>query len=57
MSFAGGKWKLWRDGDQPFPQRFTGVLSEDGRSISGRWEKQEGGRWDVDFDMTYTKVR
>jgi hypothetical protein len=56
MSFAGGEWRLWRDGDQPFPQRFTGRLAEDGQSIAGRWEKQEDGEWSVDFDMTYTRV-
>jgi hypothetical protein len=51
-----GVWKLWRDGD-PFPQRFTGRISEDGRTITGRHEKAMDGRtWETDFDITYTKL-
>ena len=56
MSLADGVWKLWRDGE-PFSQRFTGRFSEDGKTISGRWEIAEDGRtWRTDFDVTYTKV-
>ena len=56
MSLEDGVWKLWRDGE-PFPQRFTGRLSEDGRTIAGRYEKAEDGKtWTTDFDVTYTKV-
>ena len=56
MSLDEGVWKLWRDGE-PFSQRFTGRFSKDGRSIVGRWETAEdGGRWTIDFDLTYTKV-
>lgn len=56
MSLAGGVWKLWRDG-APFAQRFTGTFSDDGRSIAGRWERaDDGGAWETDFDLTYTKV-
>ena len=32
MSIGGGEWKLWRDGE-PFPQRFTATISEDGKTI------------------------
>ena len=57
MSLSDGVWKLWRDG-QPFSQRFTGTFSEDGRTITGRWEIAEDGRtWRTDLDVTYTKVR
>ncbi|HEX8647129.1 MAG TPA: hypothetical protein VF715_09505 [Thermoleophilaceae bacterium] len=55
MSLRDGIWKLWRDGE-PFSQRYTGTFSEDGRTIAGRWEKQENGEWTTDFDLTYTKV-
>lgn len=56
MSLSDGVWKLWRDGE-PFSQRFTGTFSEDGRTISGRWEAaKDGENWSTDFDLTYTKV-
>jgi len=56
MSFDGSEWKLWREGE-PFSQRFTGTLSEDGKTIAGRWEAAEdGATWRTDFDMTYTRV-
>ena len=55
MSFEGRTWKLWREGE-PFDQRMTAEVSEDGRSIAGRWERVEKGEWIVDFDLTYTRV-
>ena len=57
MSIGDGEWKLWREGD-PFPQRFTGTISEDGEQISGRWEKAEDGvNYTTDFYLSYTRVR
>jgi len=56
MSLADGVWKLWRD-DEPFAQRFTGTFSEDGRTITGRWEiAEDRTTWRTDFELTYTKV-
>jgi hypothetical protein len=55
MSFEDGVWKLWREGE-PFDQRFTGTLSEDGKTIEGRWEIKENGGWRTDFDLTYTRA-
>jgi hypothetical protein len=56
MSLADGIWKLWRDGE-PFSQRFTGEFSEDGKTITGRWEIADDGKsWKPDFDLTYRKV-
>jgi hypothetical protein len=56
MTLRAGVWKLWRD-TPGFFQRFTGTFSDDGTTISGRWEASEdGSTWDTDFDMTYTKV-
>ena len=42
MSIGNGVWKLWREGE-PFAQRFTGTFSEDGSTITGRWEIAEDG--------------
>jgi hypothetical protein len=57
MSIAEGEWKLWREGE-PFAQRFSATISDDGETIVGRWEKAMDGRtWETDFDLTYRKVR
>jgi hypothetical protein len=56
MTLADGVWTLQRDG-APFSQRFTGRFSDDGQTITGRWELAEDGRtWRTDFDLTYRKV-
>jgi hypothetical protein len=55
MSIGNGEWKLWREGE-PFNQRFTATTSEDGNSIEGRWEYDEGNGWQTDFDLVYTRV-
>jgi hypothetical protein len=56
MWIDAGEWTLKRDGD-PFPQRFVGTISEDGHTISGRWEKaEEGATFTVDFFLIYHKV-
>ena len=57
MSLDDGVWKLWRDAPG-FSQRFKGVLSDDGQTITGFWEySSDGSTWEHDFDLTYTKVR
>lgn len=57
MTLGDGVWRLWRDATPPFPQRFLGTFSDDGRTIAARWEKAEDGTdWSVDFEMTYRKV-
>jgi hypothetical protein len=56
MHIDGSEWVLQREGD-PFPQRFVGTISEDGSTISGCWEKSEGGAdFEIDFYLTYHKV-
>ena len=56
MSISTGEWHLQRAG-APFPQRFVGRISEDGRTISGCWEKAEDGEhFTVDFYLTYRKT-
>jgi hypothetical protein len=56
MSLRDNVWQLWRD-SPGFSQRFTGTFSDDGRRITGRWEKSsDGSNWEHDFDLTYVKV-
>jgi hypothetical protein len=56
MSIGNGEWKLWREGE-PFAQRFTAKISDDGKTITGRWEAaKDGTDWEVDFDLIYRKV-
>ena len=56
MALAEGEWRIWREAPG-FNQRYIGKLSDDGRSITGRWEFSEDGKsWKVDFDLNYTKA-
>lgn len=56
MSFSDGVWKMWRDAPG-FCQRFEGKVSNDGNTITARWEKSsDGTKWEHDFDLTYTKI-
>ena len=55
MSIGDGEWKLWREGE-PFNQRFTAEISDDGNRIEGRWELDEGDGWKTDFELIYTRV-
>ena len=61
MSFGDGVWKLWRDEPDFSPlnfyQRFTGTISDDGKTITGAWETSSDGKvWEHDFDLTYTRT-
>jgi hypothetical protein len=56
MSIGNGEWKLWRDGE-PFSQRFTATISDDGNTIEGRWEAaKDGTNWETDFDLVYRRM-
>lgn len=56
MSFSDDVWKMWREAPG-FHQRFDGKLSNDGKTITARWEKSsDGTTWQHDFDLTYTKI-
>ena len=56
MQIDSKQWILQREGE-PFAQRFIGTISDDARTISGRWEKAENGpEFTVDFYLTYRKV-
>lgn len=56
MSIDNGEWKLWREGE-PFAQRFTATFSDDGKTITGRWEMAEDGtNYATDFDLIFHRV-
>ncbi len=51
MSVHDGEWRLWRDGE-PFSQRLTASFSDDGNTITGRWEiAEDGTNFETDFDI------
>ena len=62
MTLADNVWRLWRDeadfSPLDFRQRYTGTVSDDGRTITGSWEicHDDGTTWEHDFDLTYVKV-
>jgi hypothetical protein len=56
MSIAGGEWRLWREGE-PFSQRFVATFSDDGNTMTGRWEiAEDGDDYRTDFDMVLHRV-
>jgi hypothetical protein len=61
MSVSERGWNLWRDTPDfsplEFAQRYTGTFADDGRVITGSWERcHDDATWEHDFDLTYTKV-
>jgi hypothetical protein len=57
MTLEGREWTIWDRADEDFFQRFAGTFSEDGRKISGRWERSpDGNEWELDFEISYSKV-
>lgn len=57
MSIGDGEWRLQRDGE-PFAQRYTATFSDDGNTITGRWEKAEDGAdFTTDFDIVFRRIR
>jgi hypothetical protein len=66
-TLEGSTWTIWRapgeDWNGPdgpgFNQRFVGVISRDGNTIDGRWERgmgDAGDEWTIDFPMTYVRT-
>jgi hypothetical protein len=48
--------ELWQEGE-PFSQRFTATLSDDGNTITGRWEiAEDGTNYTTDFDLVYRRI-
>ncbi len=60
MTLRDGVWTLLRETSDftplDFAQRFTGTFSDDGTTITGRWESRSAGStsWEHDFELTYT---
>ena len=56
MEIGDGRMSLRRDG-QPFAQRFTANFSDDGNTITGRWEiAEDGATFELDFDLVFRRV-
>jgi hypothetical protein len=57
VALRDDRWLWWRD-DPKFSQRFTGTLEDGGNRIVGKGEmRREGGSWEGDLELTYTRVR
>ncbi|MDQ4098191.1 MAG: hypothetical protein M3144_10025 [Actinomycetota bacterium] len=61
MTRADKVWRLWRDDADfsplDFHQRYTGLVSDDGQTITGAWEICHDGRtWEHDFDLSYSRL-
>ncbi|MGB6453776.1 MAG: pyridoxamine 5'-phosphate oxidase family protein [Streptosporangiaceae bacterium] len=54
-SITAGTWRFWNDAPG-FSQRFTGVLSEDGDTITGHGQlSRDGSIWEDDLAITYRR--
>lgn len=54
-SIDASAWRLWREAPE-FSQRFTGVVSNDGNTIDGRWElSRDNVNWTSDLEITYRR--
>jgi len=48
--------EVWREGE-PSSQHFAATFSDDGNTITGRWEiAEDGTNYRTDFDLTYRRV-
>jgi Pyridoxamine 5'-phosphate oxidase len=55
VSLDNGHWRFWRDAPG-FSQRFTGILSADGDTITGQGQlSRDGSRWADDLAITYRR--
>ena len=56
VSLEPGQWRFWRD-EAGFGQRFTGVFSDDGDTITGQGEMcRDGATWEPDLALTYHRT-
>jgi hypothetical protein len=57
-SLDQGTWRYWRDAPAPdLSQRFTGVFSDDGSTITGQGElSKDGSTWEDDLALDYRRV-
>jgi hypothetical protein len=62
MTLEDGVWTLKRTAPDFSPlnfcQRYVGTFSDDGATITGRWETAPVGTedWELDFHLTYTRI-
>ena len=61
MTLTDRVWRLWRDeadfSPLDFRQRYSGVISDDGRTIAGAWGiSHDGTTWQHDFHLSYRKL-
>lgn len=57
VSIDNNVWNIWRD-DPEFSQRFKGIFSDDGNTITAYWENsRDGSTWEHDFDLVYTRIK
>jgi hypothetical protein len=61
MDFADGVWTLSRSAPDfsplDFRQRWRATFSQDGNTITGRWEIcHDGTTWEHDFDLRYERA-
>ncbi|HEY4127564.1 MAG TPA: hypothetical protein VGN70_05925 [Gammaproteobacteria bacterium] len=55
-TLKGNIWTWWRD-DPKFSQRFTGTLTDGGRTLISKGEmSKDGGDWEPDLQLTYKRV-
>jgi hypothetical protein len=55
-SFQDHEWRWWRNAPE-LSQRFIGMVSSDGRTITSRGElSRDGEHWEPDLALTYTRV-
>jgi hypothetical protein len=56
VSLRDDVWAWWRNAPG-FSQRFTGVITADGRTIIGGGElSRDGTSWEPDLQLTYTRA-
>ena len=55
LRVGDGVWQFERAGE-PFDQRLTWTLGDDGDTIVARVEMAEAGEYRLDFDMVYRRV-
>ena len=57
MNLLDNTWRLWRLAPG-FSQRFKGIFSEDGNTITSHWEKAvDGLNYEHDFNLTFRRKK
>jgi uncharacterized protein DUF1579 len=57
VSMEGNQLKWWRD-DPSFSQRMSITIEDDGNKMSSKGEmSRDGGAWEDDLELTYTRVK